>query len=329
MVRIASVAKLAATIAALIAPIGIAPGQVFPAPMVGDDHVDVISTEDDAHRRLTVDVAVNGRGPIRFMVDTAAERTVLSNEVARRLGLTNDGPIMLHSMSGAEVVDSVFVRGLRFSAQHVGGIRAPVLSEGDMAAAGILGLDSLRGQHLLLDFARQAMTISPSGTTQLRFNRNRQTLSARDIAGRLVITDASVAGMPVYVIIDTGSPVTIGNMRMRSLVRTRNMRNQRMGVARILSVTGGAIDTEFGLIDEVKLGGVTITDMKSAFSDLYIFRHLGLNDRPTLLLGMDSLRIFDQVSIDFATRKVRFLLKGHSRVDPPIMMAALYTANGD
>jgi hypothetical protein len=33
--------------------------------------------------------------------------------------------------------------------------------------------------------------------------------------------------------------------------------------------------------------------------------HGGLNDRPALLLGMDALRLFGRVRIDFANREVR------------------------
>ena len=39
-----------------------------------------------------------------------------------------------------------------------------------------------------------------------------------------------------------------------------------------------------------------------------------LTDRPAILLGMDALRLFDRVSVDFANRRVRVLLPEESKV---------------
>jgi hypothetical protein len=47
-----------------------------------------------------------------------------------------------------------------------------------------------------------------------------------------------------------------------------------------------------------------------AFADAHPFKRFGLLDRPAMLLGMDTLRVFHRVSVDFAQRKVRFLLPG-------------------
>ena len=58
---------------------------------------------------------------------------------------------------------------------------------------------------------------------------------------------------------------------------------------------------------QVRLGGIRITNLPVAFAEVHPFKALDLNDRPALLLGMDALRLFDRVSVDFANRKVRFL----------------------
>ena len=43
--------------------------------------------------------------------------------------------------------------------------------------------------------------------------------------------------------------------------------------------------------------------------DSQAFRALGLQDRPALLLGMDSLALFDRIEIDFPNKRVVFDLK--------------------
>lgn len=47
-----------------------------------------------------------------------------------------------------------------------------------------------------------------------------------------------------------------------------------------------------------------------AFADVHPFKKLGLMDRPALLLGMDALRLFERVSVDFPNRRVRLLPPG-------------------
>jgi len=47
--------------------------------------------------------------------------------------------------------------------------------------------------------------------------------------------------------------------------------------------------------------------MPVGFGDVHLFGKLGLRDRPAILLGMDALRLFQRVSVDFARKEVRFL----------------------
>jgi hypothetical protein len=59
-----------------------------------------------------------------------------------------------------------------------------------------------------------------------------------------------------------------------------------------------------------------------AFADVHPFRKLGLTDRPALLLGMDAMQAFDQVSIDFANRRVRFVLPSRSQLHHDVRLAS-------
>ena len=44
------------------------------------------------------------------------------------------------------------------------------------------------------------------------------------------------------------------------------------------------------------------------FADSHAFRRLNLDDKPALLLGMNALRSFERVSIDFQRKKLKVLL---------------------
>lgn len=62
------------------------------------------------------------------------------------------------------------------------------------------------------------------------------------------------------------------------------------------------------VIPTIRIGGLTLLGAPAAFADAHAFRQFGLATRPAMLLGMDMLRAFRRVAIDFSSRKVRFTM---------------------
>jgi hypothetical protein len=63
---------------------------------------------------------------------------------------------------------------------------------------------------------------------------------------------------------------------------------------------------------ELRLEGLTMI-----YSDAPAFEALGLADKPAMVLGVEDLRLFDRVAIDFAARTVLFdLPRGARRASP-------------
>jgi hypothetical protein len=79
---------------------------------------------------------------------------------------------------------------------------------------------------------------------------------------------------------------------------------------------------DYSSIAHMRIGGVELKGMPVAFTDAELFHKLGLTDKPSLLLGMDVLRNFSRVSVDFANRSVRFLLPGQGWQIPPVVASA-------
>jgi predicted aspartyl protease len=255
-----------------------------------EDVSDNFLFEQDSARRLTVPVNIDGKGPYRFLVDTGAERTVISQELARDLELGAGATARMHSMSGVGDVETVIIPKLRLSAK------------------GMLGVDSLQSQSVLFDFIKKTMTVSPARSAASRpRDPDEIVVTARSLFGRLILADARADGQKVWVIIDTGSEVTIGNEALRKKLAKRKRLAPTTPIE-LMSVTGGLVKADYTKISGLVLGGVTLTDMPIAFAEVHPFKKLGLTDRPALLLGMDALGIFDRVSIDFANRSVRFVL---------------------
>lgn len=271
---------------------------------------DVAITTDNANR-MTVPVSVGGRGPYEFLVDTGSERTVISRELAKLLRLTSGRAATLHSVMGANDVATVHIPHLKVSSNVISVIDAPALSASNIGADGMLGIDSLRSQRVLFDFKAKTMSITPSNQPVERMDGDTIVVRARTRNGRLIFTQAKVAGRKISVIVDTGSEVTIANMAMQKMLTKRGYQLLDDSVM-IESVTGEQMSARVARVPEVELGGVKLRDLSIAFVDAHIFRQLDLEEKPTLLLGMNAMKAFDRISIDFAAKKVRFVLPGTS-----------------
>jgi predicted aspartyl protease len=284
-------------------------------PVDGTTQTEDVRFKDDGAERMTVSVEVSGKGPYRFLVDTGADRTALSTEMARNLQLPRGTAARLHSVAGVQEVQTATVSSLRLTSRPFSVTNAPLLSEFHMGADGILGVDSLKSQRVMFDFKSNTMSVVPSAQRLLPDDRDKDTIvvTARQRNGRLVLTNARVDDHNVAVILDTGSQVTIGNAALRSrLLRGDRRALDRLGSVRLRSVTGHEIVGEYMMVKKLEIGGATLTDLAIVFADAHTFRQLKLDKGPAMLLGMNAMRAFDRVSIDFANKKLRLMLPEQS-----------------
>jgi predicted aspartyl protease len=266
---------------------------------------DLLAFESDEAQRMTVPVHVTGSGPYRFLVDTGAERTVISTELAGKLQLVPGRPVTLHSMTEVADVPTAVIPSLRVSKKTLNDVQAPALSAIHMGAAGMLGVDSLQSQRVVFNFAKATMSIVPSRKMEEYWGPNQIVIKGRNLYGRLVLVDARMDGQKIVVIVDTGSPVSIGNNVLRSRLAARKRLKPTTPVE-LTSVTGGRVRVDYTTTRQITLGGVDIYDMPIGFAEVHPFKQLQLTDVPALLLGMDVLQLFERVSVDFARRQVRF-----------------------
>jgi len=272
---------------------------------------DEVAISSDGADRMTVPVSVGGTGPYQFLVDTGSERTVISKELARQLRLTSGRAAVLHSVMGANDIETVHIPHLQVSSNTVSVVDAPALGASNIGADGMLGIDSLRSQRVLFDFKAKTMSITPSNQPLERLEGDTIVVRARSRDGRLIFTQAKIDGKRVAVIVDTGSQVTIANMALQKLLSKKGHIPIPETVT-IESVTGERMSANVTRVAKLELGGEQLTDLSVAFADAHIFRQLNLDDRPALLLGMNAMKAFDRISIDFAAKKVRFVLPGTS-----------------
>ncbi len=265
----------------------------------------MIEGSSDILPRMTVPVTVNGQGPFQFVVDTGANRSSVSENLAARLALPAGPTVSVKSATSTDNTPSAKLAQLAVGLRQITDVTAPVLTRANIGAEGILGIDAVADQAVLMDFDKNIMTVGPS-TWGNSDPSNTVIVRGRSRYGQLVMVDCLVEGVTVYVVVDTGGEVSIGNTALRESIRRRRL--EKAQTVDITGVTGKTAEADLGMIPLVKVGGVGVTNMQVAYADLSIFKEFGLDKRPAMLLGMDVLRHFRRVSIDFKSRQVRFLL---------------------
>jgi predicted aspartyl protease len=263
---------------------------------------DVIATNVDRHARMTVPVRMGAHGPFNFLIDTGSQNTVVSTRVAERMALKSTSRAKLISVVGTEMVDMVELDQIDLGRRSYYGLLAPLLEQDNIGADGILGLDSLQGQRVLIDFRRDLIAVNDAKI--LGGNRGYEiVVTARRRSGQLIMTDAVLDGVRVDVVIDTGAETSIGN---RALQQAMKRRHSPQGTTEVRSVTGQTMIAELGLGRKMAVDDITFNNVLVAYLDSPAFAALGLNAKPALLLGMRDLRGFNRVAIDFASRKIFF-----------------------
>ncbi|KLE34924.1 hypothetical protein AAW00_11130 [Aurantiacibacter luteus] len=274
-------------------------------PVVAEEtlsEIEILALEVERFRRLTVPVIIGGEGPFDFLVDTGSQATVVSSALAERLALTDRQSANLVGMASERPVETTMVEGFTLGSRTRTIRTAPILEATNIGGAdGILGLDSLQDQRVLLDFRSGEMHVVDS-LEEGRPTGFEIVVRAQRELGQLIIHRALVDGVRTAIIIDTGATGSIGNPALRERLRRRHVLEQ----ASMTDVNGVRIVGDTQLVRALEIDRIALGNVAVTFADSPTFRALGLQDEPAMILGMTELRVFERVAIDFRTRQVMF-----------------------
>lgn len=251
--------------------------------------------------RMTVPVTIGPHGPFPFIVDTGAERSVVSRELAGYLKLLPGTDVKVFDFTGAAQVATVKVPSLTAGKLGTPAMEAPQLLLADIGAPGMLGIDALQGQKVVLDFNARRMLLQPAR----RHASGDLVVRAQSRTGQLIVTKAWFNNQPIAVIIDTGSWLSVGNTAMLRLAKKAP---RSYGPVAITSVTGRTFSANFVTVSNVKIDTIRFDNFGLVFADVPPFDRFGLRDTPALILGMSSLKLFGRVELDFLNREIGFSL---------------------
>lgn len=284
----------------------------------------------DATRRMSVKVMVGCKGPYSFLVDTGAERTVIARELAERLGLVEGQKLRMATIGGSATVPSYRIAALQMSDLHLASVEAPAFFGRHIGAAGLIGVDMLEERRVLIDFRKESMQILETRKRARPIIRDDDAIvvSARNSAGRLILSDARLGDTRIDVIVDTGAQTSVGNLALQKLVAERRANRLPFTPNVLGAVSGESVPAMYTAIKRIVINGMDINDLPVNFADSQAFRALGLHERPALLIGMDSLSLFDRVEIDFPNKRVVFDLPDGASRDTKLRFAANYVNRG-
>lgn len=263
--------------------------------------VDVLAIKTDQHDRMTVQVRIAEKGPFHFLIDTGAQNTVLSTATASRLSLQPNAKARLVGVAGTQEVDTVVIDQIDLGQRSFYSLLAPLLPGDAIGAEGILGLDSLQGQRVQIDFRKELIAVDDAKA--LGGNKGYDiVVTARRKSGQLIMTDAVIDGIRVNVVIDTGAEYSIGNRALQSALAKKH----GGGTMVLRSVTGQEITADLGVASNLKINDMNFGNVVIAYADAPPFVALGLAAKPALFLGMRDMRALDRIAIDFSTRRIYF-----------------------
>jgi len=207
---------------------------------------------------------------------------------------------------GLERVPAVRARTLSSGSLSVGEARMAVGTRpGLIGLDGLLGLDLLAGQRLVMRFRGQGRSsINRSRPDPDRFLgavRPRVRFQPPSGGGaELMVVQALVRGQAVQAVVDTGAQVTLINPALAEAAGARPFQSRAAstGTALVQSPTGRAAVAQAMVVSAVHFDELVLDRLAVLMGDFHIFRLLGLADVPAMLMGVDVLGVFDRVVID-------------------------------
>ncbi|WP_295174416.1 aspartyl protease family protein [uncultured Brevundimonas sp.] len=254
----------------------------------------------DTRGRPTIDAQINGRGPFPMVVDTAAQTSLLTPDLAREVDLPVVGDMELGGVSGQQKapiygVDR-FATGL-FDVATVGVVALPNVGVTD--ARGVIGMEHFSQSRILFDNTAGQIAVTPSGEGPEGY----VAVAGRLNASGLVEVPVEIDGIAFTALIDTGAAVSVASSEALKALGWATTDPRLSPGGQIRGATDHQATVLIGKVGTISLGPVNFRDVPVVFPDPG-----GSDDtqtgRPSLILGSDLLNGLDAFALDFGKARM-------------------------
>lgn len=272
----------------------------------------------DRAGRLLLDAHLDGRGPFRFLLDTGAAVSALSEFLAAelRLPVVADAPGMILGATGEAPLVQVQARELRVDRLQVAMPRLAKLPMGDGVGTefdGVLGADLLRaararvslslstGRAALWSAERAAHGDGPRGSDEDPRLRAVEVVRRHGPLLAVRVRFLQARALDVAAILDTGAQRSVGNLALCEALRLAT----GQAAAAVVRGAGGQGLAALQLDSPpLAIGAARLPAQALLYADLPVFAAWGWGRRPAMLLGMDLLSGLSSLAVDYRRRGV-------------------------
>ncbi|WP_440957689.1 aspartyl protease family protein [Oceanicaulis sp. LC35] len=233
-------------------------------------------------------VFIGEDGPYPFVPDTGASHTAIAQSLAEAHGFISTREHLDDVQTLTAEVQAERYTLIKFSLgphalNSVDTVVTPTPPDLELEIFGLLGSNAFAGRVIELDYPRARLNLQaePPQYADARIDPRRQVLTG---AARARGVEDDIA-----VMIDTGSPITIVNDRLAARLRQREM--IRVLTVGSVSRIPDTVETDQGVvIRQFQLGGLCLGRMTIHTADLDVFRAMGWENRPAMIVGLDLLQ---------------------------------------
>ena len=209
--------------------------------------------------QIVIPVMVNSSGPYRFVLDTGANRSAISDTLAAALSLQPVAVTEIQSSTGSATSSVVRLQTIALGSHRVSAVLAPVLESARIHAVhsqadGIVGQDVLIDAHYTLDYRRKRVIWlgtddDPGPGTRLALRRTE---------GRLIVElpQSSAPDSVALLVPDSGASTLV---LFQQNGRTAISATALSGMASVATVTGKSL-MQTAVVPKLRLGRDTLWD---------------------------------------------------------------------
>ncbi len=261
-------------------------------------------TVDDDHR-MTITIRINGQEGLGIL-DTAATYALIDESMlTEQNSVAQQEDISILGVSGLGIFATAQIGPVTVGDINLDMIPAAVNAQSRFPGnKSVLPANSFSARVIDFDFAHNRITlyngrpdrVADSVVTRLRY---------QEIMG-LPFVEVKLNGKKGLALIDTGSDVTYINPVFARLAQTR-LRSEE---TRLL-IGANLIRTDASIVSarRLSIGRHRIRNFMILSSNPPLFEHLGIDDQPIMVLGLDTLRLF-RLQID---REQKYVHLSHPR----------------
>ena len=273
---------LAMLVLAVILPAAATERQVIPFDMAPSGH-------------MVVPFRINGATRAVGVIDTAATYAMIDGATASAAGVSPPAELSVNvlGLDGLQLFPVVYVSSLSAGNTHIGAFPAALSRR--IAVDGVhnvLPLAALEGDVVDFDFDEGRVLIyngRPDRSTRLLSSRLKM-----HFRQGLWFAEVKLNGVKGLALVDTGSSISYVNSQFAEAAGAKPNDEK---TKTIRGITGGNVAIRVATARKFTLGDHRVTGPDLIVADPALFAHLGMDEEPAMVLGLDYLSIF-RVQLD-------------------------------